>query len=372
MKQISVAELIPGMVTAQNIFSHNGRTIVPPNVILTDNIISRLYGYSICYVYIEDELESGFSASMADAALQGSEAMAKSRQLKRFSQAFARCAEHYEGRLIKSMRWGEAFPVNELLKETIALLYHDKQEISLFDMLLSRRNHASAIYNHCIDVALISNMLARWLNFSEADQLMATACGFFHDIGKLVLPTWILQKHGKLTADEFAIAQTHTTEGFHMIGMFPAIPEPVKNTALMHHERCDGSGYPYGLSGNEIDKFTKIVTIADIFDTLVNNRTHYGTMCPSSVIKFFEDDGIQKYEVNYLLTFLENMANSFLERKVMLSRGMDGNAIFINRNAFPEAAVLIENNDALSRYGSYYKNMMGLVNNKKLSVEAIQ
>lgn len=385
MRQIPITALTPGMVTAEDIVSYDHEIIVPKGIILTENIISRLEGYSIYYAPIEENLIVDLSTPMANSAilmqnasienLYNSDDSAKAsiadRQFQRFSKGFARCAEHYENSLMKSLYRNEPFRANELLKETMALLYQDKQEISIFDMLLNIHNVEDSVYYHCIDVALISNVLARWLHFSEADQMMAAACGLYHDVGKFMLPAGVLRKPGKLTPDEFEIVKTHTTEGFHLLGRYSSIPEPVKNAALMHHEKCDGSGYPYGLTGDDIDKFSKIVTIADIFDAMTSERVYRAAMCPFSVIKHFEDDGIQKYEIKYILTFLENVSNSYLNHKVTLSNGMEGNVIFINPNNFSQPVVRTENNEIIDLQQSYYQSMLQLSNRKNISIETI-
>ena len=250
MKQIPITELTPGMVTAQDILSYDNKTIVPKNVVLTENIIARLEGYSIYYAQIEDKVVEDLSTPMtnqsgylmqtsisrlhsASHTKSSKEKTKESRQFERFSHHFAQCSEHYQNNLTKSLYRNEPFRANELLKETMALLHQDAQEINIFDMLLNMHNKDESVYSHCIDVALISNVLARWLHFSEADQMMATACGLFHDVGKFMLPTGVLRKPGKLTPEEFEIVKTHTTEGFHLLGRYNSIPEPVKNTALM-------------------------------------------------------------------------------------------------------------------------------------------
>lgn len=385
MKQIPITALLPGMVTAEDIVSYDHETIVPKGIILTENIISRLEGYSIYYAQIEDDLIVDMSTPMANAAIlmqdtaiarlyntdAASAEASANRQFQRFSQEFARCAEHYQNNLMKSLYRNEPFRANELLKETMSLLHQDKQEISIFEMLLNMHNIEDSVYNHCIDVALISNVLARWLHFSEADQMMATACGLFHDVGKFMLPTGVLRKPGKLTPDEFEIVKTHTTEGFHLLGRYSSIPEPVKNAALMHHEKCDGSGYPYGLTGDEIDRFSKIVTIADIFDAMTSERVYRTAMCPFSVIKYFEDDGIQKYEIKYILTFLENVSNSYLNHRVTLSNGMEGNVIFINPDNFSKPVIRTGSNEIIDLQENYYQSILKLSNIKNLSIETI-
>lgn len=390
MRKIPITALTPGMVTAEDILSYDHKPVVPKGIILTENIISRLEGYSIYYAHIEDNLVVDMSMPMTNAAIDKKQDASitalysntalesdmhdnpdMSRQYQIFSHHFARCAEHYQNNLMNSLYRNEPFRANELLKETLALLSQDRQSISVFDMLLNMHNTEDSVYNHCIDVALISNVLARWLHFSEADQMMATACGLFHDVGKFVLPAGILRKPGKLTQDEFEIVKTHTTEGFHLLGRYNSIPEPVKNAALMHHEKCDGSGYPYGLTGEDIDKFSKIVTIADIFDAMTSERVYRAAMCPFSVIKYFEDDGIQKYEMKYILTFLENVSNAYLNHHVTLSNGMEGNVIFINPDNFSKPVIRTGTNEIIDLQENYYQSILKLSNIKNLSIESI-
>ncbi|MBQ6788169.1 MAG: HD-GYP domain-containing protein [Lachnospiraceae bacterium] len=379
MKQIPVSELVPGMVTAEDVLTYDLTLIIPKGIVLTENIISRLEGYSIYYIYINDEIVDELSKPITDLQqLQeapsiptSKERIRSSSQFQHFSQDFARCAEHFRDNLMKSLYHNQPLFANELVEETMQMMKQENSDISVFDMLLNMKNRDDSVYAHCIDVALISNILSKWLHFSEEDQRMATACGLFHDVGKFLLPSGVLRKPGKLTPDEFSIIKTHTIEGFHLLNRFENIPLPIKNAALMHHEKCDGSGYPYGLSGDEIDKFAKIVTIADIFDAMTSERIYRKAMCPFSVIKSFEDEGIQKYEMKYILTFLENVANSYLNHRVTLTNGMEGDVIFINRDSFSRPVIRTTTDEIIDLQNEYYQGIMNLRNQKSVSIETI-
>ena len=379
MKQIPVSELVPGMVTAEDVLTYDLTLIIPKGIVLTENIISRLEGYSIYYIYINDEIVDELSKPITDLQqLQEAPSMPTSKerirssaQFQHFSHDFARCAEHFRDNLMKSLYHNQPLFANELVEETMQMMKQENSAISVFDMLLNMKNRDDSVYAHCIDVALISNILSKWLHFSEEDQKMATACGLFHDVGKFLLPSGVLRKPGKLTPDEFSIIKTHTIEGFHLLNRYENIPLSVKNAALMHHEKCDGSGYPYGLSGEEIDKFAKIVTIADIFDAMTSERIYRKAMCPFSVIKSFEDEGIQKYEMKYILTFLENVANSYLNHRVTLTNGMEGDVIFINRDNFSRPVIRTTTDEIIDLQNEYYQGIMNLRNQKSVSIETI-
>jgi putative two-component system response regulator len=96
-----------------------------------------------------------------------------------------------------------------------------------------------------------------------------------HDVGKIGIPDAILLKPGKHTADEWAIMKEHTRIGADIIGDHPSpLMTMSKTIALSHHEKWDGSGYPYGISGDDIPIAARIVAIADVFDALTSIRPY--------------------------------------------------------------------------------------------------
>lgn len=379
MKQIPVSELVPGMVTAEDVLTYEQKLIIPKDIVLTENIISRLEGYSIYYLFIKDEMANELSTPITDSQTvpeavsppTSKERIRSSTQFQHFSRDFSHCADHFRDNLMKSLYHNQTLYADDLIEETMQMMKQEHSDISVFDMLLNMKNLDDSVYAHCIDVALISNILSKWLHFSEEDQRMATACGLFHDVGKFLLPDGVLRKPGKLTPDEFSIIKTHPIEGFHLLNRYDNIPLSVKNAALMHHEKCDGSGYPYGLTGGEIDKFAKIVTIADIFDAMTSERIYRKAMCPFSVIKTFEDEGLHKYEPKYILTFLENVANSYLNHRVTLTNGMEGDVIFINRDSYSRPVIRTTTDEIIDLQDEYYQSILSLRNQKSVSIESI-
>ena len=100
----------------------------------------------------------------------------------------------------------------------------------------------------------------------------------------------------------------------------------------MHHERCDGSGYPLGLKADKIDKYAKLVAIADLYDAMTSPRVYRGPMCPFQVVEEFEREGLQKHDPKMILVFLENVVNTYLQNRVRLNNGLEGDVIYINRD----------------------------------------
>jgi HD-GYP domain-containing protein (c-di-GMP phosphodiesterase class II) len=97
--------------------------------------------------------------------------------------------------------------------------------------------------------------------------------GEVHDLGKVAIPSEILNKPGRLSALEFEIVKGHTTVGFEILSK-ASLPWPIAEVALQHHERLDGSGYPNGLRANEIIQPALIIAVADVVDAMTQHRPY--------------------------------------------------------------------------------------------------
>ncbi len=220
--------------------------------------------------------------------------------------------------------------IDLLLKHSLAITSLGEKKGSIFAMMQNMREYDDSTYAHCINVALLSNILATWLKFSPEEVNLATSCGLLHDIGKLLVPHDILSKPARLTPDEYEEIQKHPVAGYQLLKKQGADVH-IQNAALMHHERSDGSGYPLRLHGNQIDRFARLVSIVDVYDAMTAARVYRGPVCPFRVIELYESEGFQKYDVEYLMTFLENVVNTYIRNRCRLSDGREGDIIYINR-----------------------------------------
>ncbi|MGN1148634.1 MAG: HD-GYP domain-containing protein [Lachnospiraceae bacterium] len=327
MKRISIAQLIPGMVTAEDIFSYNGQLLIPKGNILTDNAITILQMYDIISIRIDDS-----SASSETAPVQPYSARIKSSaEFQEFKTAYNSEIEHLTDSLQHALVKNSKIDADELLEGTLSLMGNVRTASGVFDMLHCMREYDDSTFAHCINVALICNVAAKWLDMPEEDIRTATSCGLFHDIGKLQIPKSILGKPAKLTADEYDIIKKHPSAGYRLL-QERGMNEHICNAALMHHERCDGTGYPFGLKGSQLDRFAKLVSIADVYDATTASRVYRGPLCPFTVIGLFEQEGLQKYEPQYIMTFLENVVNTYISNRCRLSNGQEGDIVYINKD----------------------------------------
>lgn len=330
MRRVDTADLLPGMITAEDVYNYNNQLILPKGLILNDQTITKLTFYSIIQVKVEDESVETATSS-APYELSYSERIRTSPEFIKFRSEFTTDVDNFRHVINDVVQKGSPLDIDKLMNYTLNILDLSATTPNLFDMLHSMREYDDATYVHCMNVALICNIFARWLRFGEEDTRLATISGLLHDIGKTKIPETIIKKPGKLTDQEYDIVKTHPQVGYDILKSSDLDPR-ILDAVLMHHERCDGSGYPQGLKGEQISSFAKIVAIADVYDAMTSARIYRGPLCPFKAIALFEGEGLSKYDPGYIMTFLENVVNTYLLNDVRLSNGFRGTVVYINRD----------------------------------------
>lgn len=221
-----------------------------------------------------------------------------------------------------------------------------KTSLELFDMLYHMRSTEDSVYAHSLNVALISRRIGRWLKFESADLDTLTLAGLLHDIGKLKIPEEILNKPSKYTDDEFELVKQHPKFGYDLLKSLP-LDTRIKKAALSHHERCDGSGYPMGLTQDDTDDFAMITAIADVYDAMTAARPYRSPLCPFQAIANFEQEGLAKYKPQYILTFLSHIASTYQSNKVILNDGRIAKIVMLNNSRLSRPIVQLADNTCL-------------------------
>ncbi|WP_254510743.1 HD-GYP domain-containing protein [Anatilimnocola floriformis] len=133
--------------------------------------------------------------------------------------------------------------------------------------------HDLCTFTHSANVACYSTMLAKALGVNDEQELQAIAtAGMLHDLGKLEIPTAILNKPGRLTNEEFTQIKLHPVRGFQMLRKEFTLPQLM--LVYQHHEKMDGSGYPVACTGVEIHWWARICAVADVYEALTGKRPY--------------------------------------------------------------------------------------------------
>lgn len=159
---------------------------------------------------------------------------------------------------------------------------------------------------HVLRMSHYAKTLALAAGYSEhvADELLHAAP--MHDVGKIGIPDAILQKPGKLTDEEWAIMRQHTVIGARIIGEHTSgLLHMAATIALSHHEKWDGSGYPYGLSGDAIPHAARIVALADVFDALTSLRPYKSAWPLDKALTLIRSESGRHFDPELVTAFLD-------------------------------------------------------------------
>ncbi|MBP1755779.1 MAG: hypothetical protein H6Q59_2177 [Firmicutes bacterium] len=343
-----------GMKVASDVYTSNNQLIIPKDTELDERMITRLRFYNIYGLLIyrnKPQVKLVEEVSYI-------EMLRSTPEFKKFNRTYVETIRNVEDNFNSVLNGQDEFDIDNLLAETDRILQEGRNGAHILEMLHGIRNYDDMTYVHSLNVSLICNVFGGWLKYSAEDIRILTLAGLLHDIGKMLIPREIITKADALTQEEFKIIKTHSIKGYQAL-KDQTIDIRVKYAALMHHERCDGSGYPNGFVSEQIDDFAKIIAIADVYDAMTSNRRYRNAICPFDVVEEFERDGFLKYDPRFLIMFLERIVQSYLHNIVRLSDGREGEVIMINKLSLARPVV---------RCGSTY---VDLSKERKLSIKEI-
>ncbi len=278
-------KLIPeGTKLAKTLYSADGRVLLRAGVELDNAKMDRATQLGFKSLYIND----AFSTDTIDDLIDTKTRVESIKNVKQSYDAFDDYVKAYD-----SGKMGQ-WKLSEMRYEYLGGL---KQTASgIIDVLLNRKNLTINIqdikqmedylYQHTVNVAVLSVLLGMDQGLSEDDLENLAVGALFHDIGYNFISDEILNKTGELTAEERAEIEKHSYMGYQHLKDDVDINSHVRMIVLQHHEWLDGSGYPHGLTEDNIHQLSKIVAIADVYDALTSDRPYRPALPPSEAIEF--------------------------------------------------------------------------------------
>ncbi len=183
----------------------------------------------------------------------------------------------------------------EVITEIVELILTDDATTTYLTKITS---HDFYTYTHSVNVGLLGVAMSKILfRGSNGHNMHELGIGFFlHDLGKVQIDQAIINKPGRLTAEEMAVMRRHPVLGYQLLYEAQQMTEECKTIVLQHHERYDGTGYPKELRGEEIHLYGKICSLADVFDALTSNRPYRKKMDPFSALILMKKEMIHHFQ----------------------------------------------------------------------------
>lgn len=152
------------------------------------------------------------------------------------------------------------------------------------DMLNAVRDHDNYTYVHSLKVSIFLSVFGYSIGIKDNDLVTIASGGLVHDAGKMSVPSPILNKMGRLTDEEMAVMRDHVVQTTAFLRNSADLPQGALVIAEQHHEKLDGSGYPRGLKGKQLNELSRMATIIDIFSALTDRRVYKEAMEPAQAL----------------------------------------------------------------------------------------
>jgi putative two-component system response regulator len=199
--------------------------------------------------------------------------------------------------------------IRTMLRNKAAIDSLEEAETILFALAQAVETRDKYTSGHCQRLADYSVALGQALGLPQQQLVALYQGGYLHDIGKIGIPDAILFKKGPLTSKEWDVMRRHTIKGEEICLPMKSLA-PVLPIIRHHHERCDGSGYPDGLRGEQIPLLARILQIADIYDALTSARPYKAALTPAEAFQTLEEEAQRGWRDPELLSLFREICES--------------------------------------------------------------
>jgi len=179
-----------------------------------------------------------------------------------------------------------------------------------FQVLLQLMRHDFSVYSHAVNTCCYAAALGNGVDLGHEDLLDLSLAAFLHDVGKLKVPRAILEKPSSLTPREWAKLRPHPKWSVQLLEG-NGLKWSVERTILQHHERLDGSGYPWGLRGAQIHPLSRMIALADAYDALTSERPYRPRFSPYKALRVIrEEETAGKYDRDLFVALVHTLGRA--------------------------------------------------------------
>ncbi|WP_304354638.1 HD-GYP domain-containing protein [Brachyspira innocens] len=336
---IPLNEVKEGMKVASNIYNSDDKRIVDIGTVITKDIIETLKRNSITTVSVMELLDLK-KENTVNTAGDGKKAVVRGlieengkKILKIDSEEVAKKKEmtiEKTKSLYEAAKNGGGIDFDSMKKEVnnmLSSIVENKEAHSYLSML---KRKDETMYKHAVDVATLAAITAGELNLTKVDMANIMLGALVHDIGKVLIQESLLTKVN-LTKDEEAILKKHPTQGYKLVKR-DNLDDNIADIVLEHHEKYDGSGYPFQKDNKDISLYSKIVAVCNTFNNLITKGEHGVPYTPDKAVKIIISLAKKDFDSDVVKAFQKAIGFYPNNTRVKLSNGSIARVIEQNPN----------------------------------------
>lgn len=187
--------------------------------------------------------------------------------------------------MFSDVRMGKAVELEEATSMVDEIHQSMERNRNAMISLIRLKSADEYTYLHSVAVCVLMIAVGKQLGLTEEELRLAGIAGLLHDIGKMAIPSEVLDKPGKLTDEEFAIVKSHPRRGWEILKSCHNVYDTSLDVCLHHHERVDGKGYPEKISGDALTLFARMGAVCDVYDAISSDRCYKKAWPPAELIQ---------------------------------------------------------------------------------------
>jgi putative nucleotidyltransferase with HDIG domain len=324
---IGLEECTSGMQIAETIYNEYGAIIVAEYTLLDDHIINKIKNLGLYRIKIYEQEDNVISANSSEL----------------FKAQYKENVDIVKD-MLHDISSGKSIDINKVSAVSDSIVVRINENRDIVSCINQIRSVDEYTYTHSINVSLLCMLIGKWLRFDLEKIKRIIHAGLLHDMGKSMISAEILNKPGVLSHEEYEEMKKHPVYGFRIVENLSELDNEVKKAILMHHERNDGSGYPFGLKGEGINEYAKAIAVADIYDAMTSNRAYKIKESPFKVFEHMEKSTFGVLDSRMVNAFLHNIAAYYIGDIVKLTNGTIGEIVYINPRHISLPLVRVGNN----------------------------
>lgn len=277
MIQVPLAAAIEfGAPLARPIFGLNGQTLLRAGTIMVPQYAERLSRLGISTVYVDSGKIEMVEPIRTTCRLKASEAV----------------------KMVASN--SRDVPLQDIVGDILSDIMSFN---GIVECLNNISSHDGYTFTHSVDVCVLAMCIGKQMGYSRAPLIELGIGALLHDVGKLKIPHHIINKINEITDAEFDVIKTHSHLGHELVKNHKQVCERSARMVLEHHERYDKSGYPEGKPGKQIDRFSSICAIADVYNAMTTHKTYRAAHPPHEVYEWIMGLGDTHFEFKSVQAF---------------------------------------------------------------------
>jgi HD-GYP domain-containing protein (c-di-GMP phosphodiesterase class II) len=349
--RVYVDNLIEGCILSADVPGKLNRPILAKKTVLSAHLIEVLKAFLVKEVEVEKTLVSGMPYNpqtiIKDKKNAGYPDDTNTSELN-FIDLFLRVKKDFKKEFHS---WQSGMQIDIAKVRTIIgpLLEQSEMNPSYIFHLHHYSTKTEYLYDHPLAVGVISAFIAKKLNYSKGEVMQIALAGSLSDCGMAKISPSLLHKNSTLTLEEYEEIKKHTTYSYQMVRNSPLLKDAAKLAILQHHERLDGSGYPFGEKAERIHPYAKILAVADSFHAMTSERVYKPKHSPFKILEMINEDLFGEFDIAALKVLSSAVMTYSIGSKIRLSDGQEAEIIFAEeKNPTRPMIKIIESNEIIA------------------------